>query len=289
MADQETAPALNEADANTEDQLADVIASDESEEAFGDAFAEASADEGLVDIEPEPDEDEIEPEPVVSTGPKDIWADATPEQQAAIEAAKHETSSNKGRLSAQDRELKKLRDLLASAETPAPKEAEVDVDWDEFNDEYPDVAGPVAKRLSALEADNKRLNNEVSGITEASREEAINDEKAVLLDRHPDYLEFTRTEEFVDWLNDQQTYVQDGFIRHSDGIVDGSEAADLLDLYTGSAQPKTEAYTPKPPSRRQRRLDSAVTTDGGTPGSGAGASENDFSAAFKIRSEQKAS
>ncbi len=86
--------------------------------------------------------------------------------------------------------------------------------------------------------------------------------------------------------------MQEGFARNGTAIVDGLEATALIDLFKeGRADPAPPEAEPKPAqetkdttngkaTRRARRLESAVTTESGQAGPGAGPPEGDFDAAF---------
>ena len=212
----------------------------------------------------------------------DIWADATPEQRAAHEAALQENKSHRGRASAEDRrrhaddlQAKKAIAERAAKEPATPETAE---DYEQFKTEYPEVAGPVEARFARLEAENAELRSRVTNLDATQLSAAIDSEEALLEQRHPEWRTFTASKEFSDWLTEQPRYIQEGLARNGDAIVDGLEAASLLDMFTGPTNdPASETPTEGNPapkgtgkngidSRRQRRLQSAVTTQGGKPG-----------------------
>jgi len=286
-----------------------------NEEAFEEAFDEFAAvddtdtgdppAEGRKDDEDKPAPGEESPdadeaaadEPAAA--PEDIWADATPEQKAAFEASKHENQSHRTRASAQNRKIAELMSAPESAAEPAadkdPDTAatpETDEDWEKFKSEYPEVAAPMEQRfetrLGKLEAENADLRGQVTGITDGQLQDAIDNEEALLVQRHPDWKQLTASDDFDAWVRDQPRYVQEGFARNGTAIVDGQEAASLIDLFKdvqapveGSAAPPKDTEKPSgKATRRQRRLESAVTTESGQAGPGAGPPEGDFDAAF---------
>ncbi len=281
-----------------------------SEEEFADAFEEfAAGDDGETENEGEgppqeaaheDEEGEAAPQEGAAEQP-DIWADATPEQRAAFEAAQHENSSNRERVQAQNRKISDLLSQPGAAQPAAPvsKPATTEEgdpvaneEWEKFEEEYPEVAGPISKRygneLAELKAENAKLRGEVSGINHIQRQEAIDTEEAVLLDRHPDWKAETSTPEFSEWLPNQPRYVQDGFQRNGDTISDGDEAASLMDLFKADMAPpagQAPAEPRKEPTgkakRRAARLTSAVSTESGQAGPGAGPPEGDFDSAFE--------
>lgn len=344
MPEDKTPPA-GKADDATEKQLAAVLSDDpeSNEEAFAAAFdefaatddttttAEALPAEGLEDdkagaavVAPATDSaddkaasgdapsDADAKDPPAEAAPdgaaeKDIWADATPEQKAAFEAAQHENKSHKNRASAQNRKINQLMSAPKPAAQPAaeqPATPETAENWEQFKTEYPEVAGPLAERMdrqdkemAALRSENANLLGQVTGISDARTQDSINAEEAVLAQRHPDWEQFTASAEFIAWLPNQPRYVQEGLARNGAAIVDGEEAASLLDLFRDDhAAPETPETpeTPKPAetpatdttttngkaTRRERRLESAVSTESGQAGPGAGPPEGDFDTAF---------
>lgn len=319
----------------SQEQLAAVLSDDPEtlEEEFGEHFAEfasaddtesaaapaspgpeekAGADAPAEPVKPTTDDDSTPGEEPPGAAPAasddaaetpDIWANATPEQKAAVAALEQENKSNRGRLSALDRQRRRKPAAAApAAPAPAPAEPapeEPDENWEQFKKDYPEIAAPLEKRyegrLSALAAENAGLKEQITGIGENQAQQVIDQEEAVLLGRHPDWEELTAKDDFVDWLQQQPRYVQEGFARNGTAIVDGDEAASLLDLFTGKntaeAAPAPNTPAPATPaakdtssngkgSRRQRRLESAVTTQGGQAGPGAGPPNDDFDAAF---------
>ncbi len=224
---------------------------------------------------------------------EDIWKDATPAQRAAFEAAQHENRSHRGRTSALDRKLN-----ATSAATPHQAPSPEDVEkWEQFKAEYPEVAGPMEQRfesrLTRLETENAELRTQVTGITDDQIQDAINDQEALLGQRHPDWEQLTASDDFSTWLPNQPRYVQEGFARNGKAIVDGQEAASLINLFkvdhpaAAGNDPSDAGDTPAKDttntgmdSRRQRRLKSAVTAESGQAGPGAGPPEGDFDAAF---------
>lgn len=325
MAEEKTPPA-EKADDATEEQLAAVLSDnpEAGEDAFDehfDEFAKKDETDAADATTAPPIEDDVdkaaapaetagkpdeEPAPAAAgeSTKKDIWADATPEQKAAFEAADHENASHRTRASAQNRKITELMAASKPAAEPAAAPAadpaatkETDEKWAQFKEDYPEVAGPLAdrmdrqdKEIAGLRGENENLRGQVTGITDAQAQASTNTEEAMLEQRHPEWEKLTASEEFVAWLPDQPRYVQEGFVRNGNTIIDGQEAADLMDLFTNSQEPA--AQTPeagaKPATdtnngkatRRQRRLESAVSTEPGQAGPGAGPPEGDFDAAF---------
>ncbi len=327
MAEDKTAPADKAGDATTELPATPEQTAEANEEDFEAAFEEFAAEDDAVTTaasDPGPEDEgqkagaaapaettdgqaasgEESPgvegaAPDGAAAPEDIWADASPEQKAAFEASKHENQSHRTRASAQNRKIAELMSAPESAAEPAADTAatpETDEGWEQFKSDYPEVAAPMEKRFEArmakLEAENTDLRGRVTGITDAQTQGAIDNEEALLAQRHPDWEQLTASEDFATWLPDQPRYVQEGFARNGTAIVDGQEAASLIDLFKGNAPEPDPSKEPGPEpaskdtttqgkaTRRQRRLESAVQTESGQAGPGAGPPEGDFDAAF---------
>ncbi|KKL17509.1 hypothetical protein LCGC14_2484820, partial [marine sediment metagenome] len=156
--------------------------------------------------EESPDADEAAADEPAAA-PEDIWADATPEQKAAFEAAKHENQSHRGRASILDRREAALEVTPTAAEPAADKDPdtaatpETDEDWEKFKSEYPEVAAPMEKRfedrMTKLETENADLRGQVTGITDGQLQDAIDNEEALLVQRHPDWEQLTASEDFA--------------------------------------------------------------------------------------------
>ncbi len=314
-----TEKASTEATAPVEDAPAEKTSDEEFADAFEEFAAEddteadapapgAEVDEKPAAAEPEKTDDpapaEAAPEGAAET--PDIWGDATPEQKAAFEAATHETASNRNRASAQNRKIAELMAAAQPAAAPAAapaadvtEEAKPTEKWEKFDEEYPEVAGPVRELFAEIRAENAEiraknaaLESRVTGITDVQVQDALDSEEAVLLQRHPDWDAVRQSDAFKAWYPDQPRYVQEGLARNGDFIVDGQEAASLIDLFKGGGAAPEPTPAPKTTetngkvARRQRRMESAVTSESGQAGPGAGPPSDDFDAAFEHFAKQ---
>ncbi len=206
----------------------------------------------------------------------DIWAAATPEQRTAFQAVQPPAASP-------------AAGPAAAADAAAPA---TDEQFTNFESDYPEVAGPIKARYDprydAQEAKITALERRLSGISDVQMNEAIGGELTVLEQRHPTWHAMTSTPEFETWVNAQPRYVQEGFVRNGNIVVDGEEAASLIDLYVDQqkapaaddANPAVEDKSTGKATRRQRRLESAVSAETSQAGPGSGPPEGDFDAAF---------
>lgn len=232
----------------------------------------------------------------------DIWKDADPKLRAAYEAAQfqiskleHEGRSNRGRLTAlqrQNDELKSGRAGAAPAKGAAGQggdggegtDALLDgEDWKRFKSEYPEVAAPFETIVSKLQATNVRLEKELSAIGTDRRQTALTEQETALTEAHPDWQAVTDTKEFVDWVFSQPRYIQEAAERNGNGIVDAAEAADLIGRYKATTQASgatteqsdpahagKDTETPGPSGRRRRQLESASSAQSRGPGAAVG-------------------
>lgn len=241
--------------------------------------------------------------------PPDIWATATPEQRAAFEAAQAQLKkleqaerSNRGRLSALQRQINELTlsgkkpDAASSAAKGAKQDEDqgdgflASAEWKAFQEEYPEVAGPMAKVIGALQAELTTAKKELSAIGSERRQSALEEQAQLLSEAHPDWTDVTADKGFVDWLNSQPRHIREAAARNANEIVDAEEAADVVGRYKafraeqnggGNAQqsaarqgaggnPNTRTLTGK----RQLQLESATAARSRGPGVAAGIPED---------------
>lgn len=236
--------------------------------------------------------------PADATPPQaqDLWANATPEQRAAYEAAQQDIEklqqaerSNRGRLSALQRQINEL--TRKPAAPPAADKGQGDdkatlpEEWKGFQEEYPEVAAPVAKAISALQEQLTRANKELSAIGIERRQTALAEQAQLLAQAHPDWEQIGATPEFVDWVHTQPRHIQEAAYRNADSIVDAAEAADLIGRFkaergSGSQRtaPATTGQGNSPNNRlsgkRQHQLDSAASARSKGPSVASGIPED---------------
>jgi hypothetical protein len=188
-----------------------------------------------------------------NAGESDLFANATPEQKAAFEAAneklrKLEQSdrSQRGRVSALSRRLEELQRAKPQGPAPAayPQSTSDDdpendtflnsEDWSSFKDEYPEVAGPIGNIIGQLQAQVANQGKRLSAIGEDRTQEALLEQRALLEESHSDWEDVVRGEGFQPWLAEQPRYVQEAVVRNANDIVDAVEAADIIGRFKAS-------------------------------------------------------
>jgi hypothetical protein len=246
----------------------DAAASSDDPPAAADAAAEEDREDeaAATEIETEQSEAPTGEAPPVEKGEEEVkapvaaadpFANATPEQRAAWEAAQarletleHADKSNRGRLSTAMRELEKLRQRreetpqkAAPAAGSAQDFRETDK-WKSFVAEYPDVAGPIGDILfaqGATIADQKKVTDAYKA-NEAKRLNDLLEANVAAVEKDvPDWLSVTgnpdepndaaKLQAFRDWVEDQPKKVREAAYRNADEIVNPKEAASVLAAY----------------------------------------------------------
>jgi hypothetical protein len=261
-------------------QLADADAADSAateplDATESDAVAPVSAE---VMTEPE----RTQPQGGGQTPNDDIWSSASEQQRAAYEAAQrqlqaldHDSRSQRGRVSALQREVDQFKKQLAALHGAAGSTGQgqtdaSDADIRRLQEEYPEVARPVLKQISSLQQQlneaQRRLDLRESTEAQREREQALDREEQALAQMHPDWDKVTARPEFTAWLAAQPRYVVEAIQRNGEAIVDAREAADVIGRFKQAiaTAPATAAATApaQPPAtlsaKRQQQLQSAA-------------------------------
>ena len=263
---------------------------------------------------PEPGEaPPVQDPPAPSAAPTptpDIWADSTPEQKAAFEAAEvtaHKWQSDQGRAAADARRIAQLEATINAAAAPRPAAAPadgvlVDVlksdDWQSVEKELPELAAPLKKVLEGFQTENTALKTELATFSHERRDQVADAQIRIVKSEHSDW-ESVTDDTFVQWVGTQPIFIQQMFNRNADRVVDGLEAAHLVSLYKASdgyvppvpvnPAPGSETNSPAPkdnggaPNKRDRdslrRLDGNVSVPSKGPGAPSGPPD-EFEAAF---------
>lgn len=233
----------------------------------------------------------------------DIWANAPAEARAAYEAAQrdlvalqHYKRSNEGRVAAFQR---RIAELEQAAPKPAQGQQQTGAEnapaylqseeFKRFQEDYPEVAGPIAAILQAQAQQIENLNQTFSGLSQEQQERVLAEQETLLAGQHPDWLEVTSSPSFGEWVAKQPRFVQEGIVRNGHGIVDGDEAARILSLYkadTGATQLPATGGKSTIEARRKRQLQSATSVPSRGPGAASGPPD-DFEAAFNHYATRK--
>jgi hypothetical protein len=199
----------------------------------------------------------------------DIWANATPEQRAAYQAAQQKARSNSGRISALQRKINALQTgAPKQGEAPRSKAREIIAP---LKDDYPDIAAPLdqlAGRVDDREAQETAAREEelAAAKTELDAEVAANE--AALAVVHPDWTSMFEGPEgqklhgqYIKWVNEiAPNRLFNIAVQNKDVILSAEGAIEVLDRfkeYIRGHQPQA-AQTQPPPQRQpapQPKLD----------------------------------
>ena len=186
---------------------------------------------------------------------QDPWADVNPElkkefddAQATIKRLESADKSHRGRTSALQRQLDKLRAASSppSSSTDddkgddAGKSALTAEERKALEDEYPEVATPLLKVIDSLEARLKTQDNTLTSINAERTDDAIAAQEEALLEVHPDWEDVIAADEFGPWLDKQPRHIREAAQRNGSVIVDAEEAADVVGRFKAFRETQTE-------------------------------------------------
>lgn len=206
--------------------------------------------------------------PAGTTPSDDPWAKAPPElrdaRQRDLRDADLRLKSVQGRQSAADREVQRLRDQLAEIKrggTAQPAEqtggtepaATPNPTHDKLREDYPEIAGPLLDRIDSL---TKAVDGLKAGVGEVQQDRTtafILRQEALLNEKHPDWMDALGDDRFAGWLQEQPRPVIEAYNRNLKDVVDGPEAAWLVDQWKRSGIYEVKTSTPAPTPTDDRR------------------------------------
>lgn len=257
------------------------------------------AEGGIADDDPQDGEQGNEPDDVAAK---------LKELEQENERLRHSDASQRGRLGAYQRRIndleRKQQELNNAAPANPDGEAKSDEqqrqdmaesmgveDWDEFKEDFPDMARAFEARLkqdqqkqAQLEQQIEELKSAVQPIQQQAHEQQLQSEYARLESRHSDWHEVVNAPEFQSWLQSQNPSIQ---------ALAGSDSADdasaLLDFYKGANPGAGDDTSSRAQQhdKRQSRLANAQTVSRRGAGQRSGAPD-DFDAAFEHYAAKKA-
>jgi hypothetical protein len=208
----------------------------------------------------------------------DIWANATPEQKAAFEAASQQGEafaqykrSNEGRIAAFQRQIDELKQVLNQKDQTTQQAAVdpaailQDPKVQKLKDDYPDIYEPIETLIGSVlnqtSAVAKTAESAVQKIQQTEQSQAVDREVETLAKTHPDWLEQVNSKEFPEWLQAQPNYVQEVVRRNAQAITNAEEAAHVLGMFkrdrgigVSTAPTKRDDTT----TRRKAQIDSSA-------------------------------
>lgn len=166
---------------------------------------------------------------------EDIWANASPAQQAAFKAAQEAAQkgeqyrkSNEGRITALQRKIDELsKQPAAVAKQAAELKGMSPEARAKFVKEYPEFQG-IVDELDMLRARNTTLEKEMAAVGNDRRQTALSEQQELLAKEHADWTAVAGREDFGPWLDQQPRHILEAFMRNAKDIVDAREAADVI-------------------------------------------------------------
>ena len=201
----------------------------------------------------------------------DIWDGASDAQKAAFKAAQGRAAAaetqdrrSRGSVSGLQRQVSDLTakvatiDAMPGGAADSRVNAEADEEWDTFAKEYPEVAGPVEKRLTSKDVRIDTLERTLAAVSDTHRDTLYERNEQSLVGKHPDWevvLGVEGSQEnptdvtaaanlFAGWLGQQPAYLQQAAMRNSDSIVDPEEAGHVIEVYKQSTGVGQRAAAP---------------------------------------------
>lgn len=246
----------------------------------------------------------------------DIWANATAEQKADLEAlrkkvsdaettAKRHTNQVPGlqrRINELEAEIRRRdekpgRGSDDGKDTPAGELFEGD-DWKDLEADYPGVAQAIKATIGTQSTQLEQLRGQV-GTLDETRQNAIYEQNfAAVVQQHPDFEKIGGSDGFKAWAEKQPQFIRDGIERNYSNIVDPNEASRIIGLYkadNGIGQSGKEDQNPssgkggdkqQTSSKRQRQLESGASVDSRGPGTPSGPPDA-FDDAFDFYAKQQ--
>lgn len=196
-----------------------------------------------------PEASEADPSP--SDEPQDdIWASADPKLRQAYDEMVRDSelrlSSYKGRLSASDKELNRLRSLVEGGQQqndqqqPHKTSGEAEQgqsssyspeQLEQLREEYPDLAGPILDLFEAQNAKLQQLEQGVGSYQQERAKSAADQQLDILVKAHPDWANVVTDDRFEGWLSTKPTAIQEAYNRNANGWVDGQDAALVVGMF----------------------------------------------------------
>ena len=252
-------------------------------------------------------------------GNDDPYAGLPPEAVERIKAAeaerdelRHQVSSGNGRVSALQRKLNDLERQIqqasaaqSAAGNDAPSEQQIaeametPEKWEDFKDEYPEIADAIDSRLAAaLNQHQSQLDQRLAPVIETVHEQKVLTGYEELEQIHPGWRDRVATDDFQSWLEQQPEAVQAW--ADSDDVNEASSLIGYYDQYllaTGRDIPtptSTDSGGGEKPAATLEERRAQQLEDGQTlPSTGAGVTTDgpetgdEFSRAFQAEARKR--
>lgn len=282
-------------------------AEDDGDDDQGAATRKSDSDDASSSDDDESDDGDDQQSPDDHQAQDDIWANATDEQKQAYEALQDKERRVRMQVSALNRKLEEARrgDQAAAPDTGGAASDDdsgareggdskffQSEEWKTFEEEYPEVAGPMAKVVGDMQQRLVQQGKELSAIGDDRRQAAFEEQESLLEETHADWQTVLddNADTLETWLAEQPRHIQEAAIRNADVIVDAAEAADVVGRFkehlgmgkgsnersqeSGQQQDSRGKDNNRSSGKRQRQLESAASTRSRGPGTSAGIPED---------------
>jgi hypothetical protein len=156
---------------------------------------------------------------------------------AENEKLNHRVTSDAGRVSAFQRKINglesEINQIKATSNKEQPTKAEIseamgdDESWEQFQEDYPEVAEAIDKRLSkAMGSHEEKINTTLAPVIEERQEKAMEEAYGAVAKEYPTWQTAVKEQHFGEWLNTQPAVVRS--LAESD---DPADASSLIGLY----------------------------------------------------------
>jgi hypothetical protein len=259
------------------------LISDQSDPASAAADSQDGAGETGAAAEPAPSHDAAtvpaaaDPAPAnTSTDDTDIWSKADPALREAHDKALRDATLRlegiKGRQSAADKEIKRLREQLAGLNAQGNQGASQASqgqagnngseplstdDLQQLREDFPEVAGPLLDKIEALSVKLTAIEAPVGQIQQERTAAFYQGQETLLTQKHSDWQAVVADDRFMGWVEGQPQAIKEALQRNFDAIVDAQEAALVIGQFkaeVGFGSPSA----PKPGTQVQERRERQI-------------------------------
>lgn len=236
-----------ESDESTEEAEEETPTEQQESEEPAPSDQEETAEAAETDPEPEAESGEAEDSDSQEEDetPSNVWEERYKNAQARMTKATQEASRLRKELKEADQRISALeQESKAKASSAEPTTEFGDKDIEQLMKDYPEVVGPLIKRLQVLEG---RVGETVSSIEERDQKAVLDAHFAAIEAVHPDFSEVIATEDWEGWLERQSPTWQ-----RIAGEGSADEVNELLDRYKDAM-----GMVVKPQVKREAKVEQA--------------------------------
>lgn len=168
--------------------------------------------------------------------------DYAPPTKEEWQRAQQEISSNRGRISAFQRQLNENAAQQANSrlkevnKEEGKKASSLDSDdWKSLKEDYPEIAGPVEAAIQSMAQKLDDANAKVSVLEGNTEVQQIQKNITILEETHPDWVAVAQDPKFIEFVNNQPEPVRKVFAENSEDIKKPNEVSWLLSLFKREA------------------------------------------------------